>query len=333
MFRLGRGAEDTTSVRRCFVIYIPGVSSRTWHDTGSVNIKGAMLAAPAFIVFLLTLLSVYVFALLHQHAHAKRRRWGSRALRKGDLATISDPYRIFYKSLVVRKLASKRLSAAFYDRERVDKSRCFLLHSITHPTVEGHEDIIFVAHASRSASTLLCRLLEVYGNTCTFREPSILTLLLRDATKKTIPESTTEFALAKAVIHSLVLHTEVQRKQYTVIKLPSLASKTDMLHLLSLACPNARRIYVHRNPRDIFASLERDSLQLGIKVTPLDEITKKQKAASAWASNVIEYNDIVGDEQVLTRLCLAVGFDPPTPRQISRMRSAQTIDAKTGEWR
>uniref|UniRef100_A0A6C0C323 Uncharacterized protein n=1 Tax=viral metagenome TaxID=1070528 RepID=A0A6C0C323_9ZZZZ len=289
-------------------------------------------------VFCLTVFVLYVFVLLHHHARRARRNAlkqpQTQALPTGSLPATELPIQLIFASMLVRKIANDTLTEPFYDRELADTSRYYLIHPMSLSSVCGEGmDVVFVAHSSRSATTLLCRMLDARGGVSTIREPSLLTHLLQSANEMPSPHECSDFLLARAVLQYFVQYSSSRGHLTTVVKLPSVASRPGVLSLLDLACPSARKISVQRKTEDIVESLRRTITPAEEKLTSEKMVVATQhktRAANDWAEMFVTYDDIVFDLQGPAKICAAFGLPHPSEDQARRMLLERRIDAKTG---
>lgn len=291
------------------------------------------------VFFCLTAFFVYVFLLLHHHAgsvrrNSKKKKLESQALPDGSLPATQLPIRRILASMLVRRIANTKLTQPFYDRELADTSRYYLIHPMPRSSVCGKgAHVVFIAHASRSATTLLCRMVEARGDVSTFKEPSVLMRLLMDASRMPNPDECNALALARSLLQYFVQHSKSHGHQATIVKLPSSASRPDVLALLLQACPTARRVAVQRRSTDIMRSLQ---------VTPpwrepavdfnevLRSIHQKKQAVDTWAEHFITFDEIVHNLNAHTNVCSALGLSTPSQEQKSLMLLELRKDAKTG---
>lgn len=294
-----------------------------------------MLVGMLILIFLIIL---YTFFLLHHHARYERtviRYPKSQALPSGSLPATILPLQRVFASLLVYRILNTRLTQPFYDREEVDKSRPFLIHpasKLSECTNNGN--IIFLAHASRSATTLLCKMLDIHGGVCTFREPSLLTTLLLETENIADFEESNSFALAKSIINCFVNYAKYFNFKKLVIKLPSVASRKHILLMLSAACPNAKKIYIKRDKDEIIRShLKTARRQPTEREKDMLRFTIEQKcaAAASWADHCITYTQIVESESSFEHILQTLGLSNLSASHRMEVMKQLHIDAKTGQ--
>ena len=250
------------------------------------------------IIFLLSLclLSIYVFLQL---------KWKSSLRLPRQRLPASLPCFFGDAGVFVHALETTRLSKAFYDREAVDASSIYNVPC--HDGAVRHAPgIFFVAHISRSGSTLLSRLLEPFA--VVLREPRVLTrsLLHSDRHARGVLRHFSRFAGSRKLI----------------IKLPSVLSDSKQLALLGSCCPDAITVGLRRDLQDVAASHARTE-------TRVDEETLRARAQAIaqWASDFIDYEDVVGD---CSQLCRIFSI-PRTPQISKQFQLVQKMDAKSDE--
>jgi hypothetical protein len=246
----------------------------------------------------------------------------------GDLPGIKGArLRRFGKRMWVRVLHVQRstsLAHGFYDRELVS-SRRYLLQGAP-PLLAPSNAITFLAHCSRSGSTLLTRMLDARGDVIAFREPTILTLLVKELAAGDL----TSLPLVRAVLASFLSFSS---GKHVVVKLPSCLAKSETFRALNAAAPMAQRVGLLRPADQILgrhklrgphsAILQKDD------TTFRYAIERKASAIRDWANALLMYADVVNPEAETAQLCTPFGLAAPRPDQAEAMLREQKHNAKS----
>ena len=223
----------------------------------------------------------------------------------------------------LRTPAGHPLDRGFYDQECVSAPRFLLRGAPPLPTLAP---LCLMAQCSRCGSTLLMRMLDARGDVITYREPIVLTLLVREGARR---DSKSWLPLARAVLASFLTFAE---GRLAVVKLPSTLAEAPALAALSEAAPFARRVGLLRPASEVAASHRRRGRSSGFRAlndaSLSQTLTRKINAIRSWSSQTLDFAAVAGPDADARALSAAFGLPPPTPLQSHAMLREQAWDAK-----
>ena len=236
-----------------------------------------------------------------------------------------DGSEIYLQAKDTLALNQGALPLAFYDQEPLLVRGGKLCKLTLAAPLPLDMQIVIIAHASRSASTLLTRMLDIRGDAFSVREPSILYQILRSSAGHSEKQKLSFVASILRTFYTFAC----RRNRRLVIKLPSSLSSSFLLGRLSTAAPYARRVAIVRDITDIVTSHSRYGRHAGAGLDHISSIyLSRLTAATKWAEHQIHYNDVVHSSQAPYKISSVTGLPPPNSKQYVSSLSIRQVDAK-----
>lgn len=240
-------------------------------------------------------------------------------LQRGRLVRVGAALRVCR----LRTPTGHPLDCGFYDQERVSAPRFLLVGA---PPLPATAPLCLVAQCSRCGSTLLMRMLDARGDVITYREPVVLTQLVREALRG---DSASCLPLARAVLASFLAFAD---GRLAVVKLPSILAESSTLAVLSDVAPFARHVGLLRPTAEVAASHRRAGCRSGFHtlddVSLAQALARKTCAIRGWAQKTLDFAAVTNPNADTQALSRAFGLPSPTSLQSRAMRREQEWDAK-----
>ena len=232
------------------------------------------------------------------------------------------------------------LPCPFYDRERIDYHRRFLVKPLVASCPLPPVKLVFLAHLSRCGTTLLTRILDAHPDAVCYREPSILSeVMWQVALASNEAARRQRLQALRGLLALFAAHTLRQRRTVTIVKLASVTTFRECLAGLQEAAPAALRVYVSRNPAAVAHSHQRSGSVP--PRTPPDargvssvrrHLEEKADAARVWSQREIQYSHFADATPVCLKwLCATCNLSEPSDSQQTDMFRIRRLDAKTGK--